>query len=89
MSYGRSPYYIIKTHAEDDGLPCFEFFGHPYKWSKFLRVVAYDEMAQFIASMWRYDHAMEELEAIHGELRDLIERGLEVRPELISWEDPA
>lgn len=85
MSYGRSPYYIYQGQYDDESsyfcfmdqaASCEE--GDGQRWAS----IEYDAMAQFVASMWRRDHDLEDLADLHGELADLIARGLDVRPDL-------
>ncbi len=80
MSYGRHPYYITRE-GFDDGGEMFVFYDGGVGDGTFTQV-AYDAMAQFVASMWRRDHDLDQLDNLHGELRDLIGRGIEVRPDL-------
>ena len=85
MSYGRSPYYVYQGEY-DNGKSYFCFMdqaasceeGDGQRWAS----IEYDAMAQFVASMWRRDHDLEQLGDLHGELRDLVARGLDVRPDL-------
>jgi hypothetical protein len=79
VSYGRHPYYI--TREGTDGGEVFVFYdGTDSNGS--IPAITYDAMAQFVASMWRRDHDLEQLADLHGELAELIERGLTVRPQL-------
>jgi len=81
VSYGRSPFYIFQGEY-DNGSAYFCFFDQTPGEDGLGVDIQYDAMAQFVASMWWRDHDLEELANLHGELADLVARGLEVRPEL-------
>jgi hypothetical protein len=83
VSYGRSPYYIYQGEYDDgDRYFCFMDGAVLAEDGQLWATIKYDAVAQFVASMWRRDHDLDELGNLHGELAALIERGLEVRPDL-------
>lgn len=91
MSYGRSPYYIIQVATDGTREGPFEFFGNAVVGTGIdsddeigdymSAAIEYDAMAQFIATMWSRENINVDL-LVNGELKDLIKRGLVLRPEL-------
>jgi hypothetical protein len=79
VSYGRRPYYIYQGEY-DNGETYFCFMDQIAGEDGIGANIEYDAMAQFVATMWSRENM--DLTLLHGELKDLVERGLELRPEL-------
>lgn len=83
MSYGRSPYYIYQgEYDEGETYFCFMDGGRDDSGNSVFAEIEYDAMAQFIATMWRRENR--DIGLLEGELKQLILRGLEVRPVLVQ-----